>query len=75
MSEPMTLHLLPEDISAEEVLTYMPRGSFRVSFDGPHKRASYNDILGIDSDLAGKLRFIWVAAVCTMRCPNICFIP
>lgn len=54
MSEPMTLHLLPEDISAEEVLTYMPRGSFRVSFDGPHKRASYNDILGIDSDLAGK---------------------
>lgn len=44
---------LPPDINAELLLNYFPKGKFRVSFQGLHKRNSYHDIIEME-DIVGK---------------------
>lgn len=40
--------MIPEDLNIEELLSYMPEGSFRISVGGIHKRNAYNDVSGVD---------------------------
>ena len=39
---------IPDDINIELLLSYFPKGQCKVSFDGMHKRNSYNDFLGLE---------------------------
>ena len=40
---------LPDDIKVEQILAYLPYGSFKVAFRGLHKRNAYNDFVDIDT--------------------------
>lgn len=44
----MLPHTLPKDINAELLLNYFPRGTFRISLQGMHKRNSYRDIIELE---------------------------
>ena len=39
---------IPDDINIELLLSYFPEGQCKVSFDGMHKRNSYNDLMGLE---------------------------
>ena len=39
---------IPDDINIEVLLSYFSEGSCKVSFEGTHKRNSYNDYLGLE---------------------------
>ena len=41
-------YLLPADLNAELLLNYFPKGKFRVSHQGLHKRNSYGDIIEVE---------------------------
>lgn len=41
------IHNLPEDINIETLLSHLPEGSYKVTFNGPHKRNTYNDLIEI----------------------------
>lgn len=49
------LRNIPEDINVEELLPYIPEGTFRISVEGLHKRNSYKDILGCTLEYDGKM--------------------
>ena len=42
------LKYLPDDINVEDILSYLPKGTYRISIDGLHKRNSYKDIIAIE---------------------------
>ena len=44
----MLPHKLPTDINAELLLNYFPKGMFRISLQGMHKRNSYRDIIELE---------------------------
>ena len=44
----MIPHSLPEDINAELLLNYFPKGKFRISLRGLHKRNSYGDVIELE---------------------------
>lgn len=44
----MLPHKLPSDINAELLLNYFPKGMFRISLQGMHKRNSYRDIIELE---------------------------
>lgn len=44
----MLPHKLPTDINAELLLNYFPKGMFRISLQGIHKRNSYRDIIELE---------------------------
>ena len=44
---------IPEDINIEALLSYFPKGAFRVAFAGLHKRNAYNDILSVEEKTDG----------------------
>lgn len=46
----MILQNIPNDLSAEELLMYLPKDSFNISIEGAHKRNSYNDIISIENN-------------------------
>lgn len=48
---------LPDDINIEDILSYLPKESYRVSVDGLHKRNSYKDIIGYEETSDGKTEF------------------
>lgn len=48
---------LPADINIEDVLAYLPKGSYRLYIDGLHKRNSYQDIISSDETPDGKIEF------------------
>lgn len=41
-------HYIPEDINVELLLSYLPQGSFKVTFKGLHSRNTYNDIVELE---------------------------
>lgn len=53
----MVLSFLPEDINIEDLLSYLPENSFRISFNGLHKRNTYGDIINYEETTDGKLEF------------------
>lgn len=44
----MTIHQIPENLNIEQIISYLPEGSFKVAFKGLHKRNAYNDIVDIE---------------------------
>lgn len=48
---------LPDDINIEDILSYLPKESYRVSVDGLHKRNSYKDIISYEETSDGKTEF------------------
>lgn len=50
----MIPRLLPPDLSAEELLLYLPEDSYTISIDGSHKRNSCMDIMEIEENPNGK---------------------
>lgn len=48
---------LPDDINIEDILSYLPKESYRVSVDGLHKRNSYKDIINYEETSDGKTEF------------------
>ncbi len=47
---------IPNDLNIETLLSYLPEGSYKVVFNGPHKRNSYNDLIGLAEDANQKLK-------------------
>lgn len=52
------LKSLPEDINIEELLAYLPEGSYQVLMNGVHKRNSYGDIVYYEEKADGKTEFL-----------------
>ena len=48
---------LPDDINIEDVLSYLPKDSYRISISGLHKRNSYKDIISYEETSDGKTEF------------------
>lgn len=48
---------LPDDINIEDILSYLPKESYRVSVNGLHKRNSYKDIINYEETPDGKTEF------------------
>lgn len=48
---------LPDDINIEDILSYLPRDSYRISISGLHKRNSHKDIIGYEEAADGKMEF------------------
>lgn len=48
---------LPDDINIEDLLSYLPKGSYKISVDGLHKRNSYKDIISYEETSNGKTEF------------------
>lgn len=48
---------LPDDINIEDVLSYLPKDTYRISIAGLHKRNSYKDIIGYEETYDGKTEF------------------
>ena len=48
---------LPNDINIEDILSYLPKESYRVSVNGLHKRNSYKDIINYEETPDGKTEF------------------
>lgn len=44
------LHNLPQDLNAEILLDYLPKGSIQVEFGGFHSRNAYHDLMGMIED-------------------------
>lgn len=44
----MIIHQIPENINIEQIISYLPEGSFRITFKGLHKRNTYNDIVDVE---------------------------
>lgn len=44
---------IPEDINIELLLSYLPEGSYKVTFKGSHKRNSYKDVVETDEKADG----------------------
>ena len=51
------IKFLPDDINIEDILSYLPKESYRVSVNGLHKRNSYNDIINYEETPDGKTEF------------------
>ena len=51
------LKYLPDDINVEDILSYLPKGTYRISIDGLHKRNSYKDIIAIEKSNDAKTEF------------------
>ena len=51
------LRFLPDDINIEDILTYLPIDSYKVSIDGLHKRNAYKDIINYEDNSEGKTIF------------------
>ena len=48
---------IPDDINIEDVLSYLPKDSYRISISGLHKRNSYKDIISYEETSDGKTEF------------------
>lgn len=48
---------LPDDINIEDILSYLPKESYRISVSGLHKRNSYKDIISYEETSDGKTDF------------------
>lgn len=48
---------LPNDINIEEILSYLPKGSYRIFINGLHKRNSYKDIISCEETSDGITEF------------------
>lgn len=48
---------LPDDINIEDILSYLPKGSYRISINGLHKRNSYKDIISCEETSDGRTEF------------------
>lgn len=48
---------LPDDINIEDILSYLPKESYRISISGLHKRNSYKDIISYEETPDGKTEF------------------
>ena len=44
----MMLKYLPEDINIEDLLSYLPFGTYKIALKGLHKRNSYRDVIHYD---------------------------
>ena len=51
------IKFLPDDINIEDILSYLPKESYRVSVNGLHKRNSYKDIINYEETPDGKTEF------------------
>lgn len=51
------IKFLPDDINIEDILSYLPKESYRVSVNGLHKRNSYKDIINYEETPDGKTDF------------------
>lgn len=51
------IKFLPDDINIEDILSYLPKESYRVSVNGLHKRNSYKDIINYEETPDGKPEF------------------
>ncbi|MBR2400219.1 MAG: hypothetical protein IKB03_00490 [Tidjanibacter sp.] len=51
----MSSYYLPDDISIEELMAYLPADSYRLAVDGTHKRSVYKDIHSYQEGADGKL--------------------
>lgn len=51
------LKYIPDDINIEDILSYLPEDSYRVSISGLHKRNSYKDIISYELSADGKIVF------------------
>lgn len=51
------IKFLPDDINIEDILSYLPKDSYRVSVNGLHKRNSYKDIINYEETPDGKTEF------------------
>lgn len=51
------IKFLPDDINIEDILSYLPKESYRVSVSGLHKRNSYKDIINYEETPDGKTDF------------------
>ena len=52
------LKYLPDDINIEDILSYLPKESYKISVNGLHKRNSYKDIIGYEETSDGKTAFL-----------------
>ena len=48
---------LPNDINIEDILSYLPKGSYRIFINGLHKRNSYKDIISCEETSDGITEF------------------
>ena len=48
---------LPNDINIEDILSYLPKGSYRIFINGLHKRNSYKDIICCEETSDGITEF------------------
>lgn len=48
---------LPDDINIEDILSYLPKGSYRIFINGLHKRNSYKDIISCEETSDGRTEF------------------
>lgn len=53
----MMLKYLPEDINIEDLLSYLPFGTYKIALKGLHKRNSYRDVIHYDEVDEGKIAF------------------
>lgn len=51
----MVPKFLPEDLSIEDLMMYLPKDSFKICLRGTHKRNAYRDIKAVEADREGKL--------------------
>ena len=51
------IKFLPDYINIEDILSYLPKESYRVSVNGLHKRNSYKDIINYEETPDGKTEF------------------
>ncbi len=51
------LKFIPEDINIEDILSYLPKETYRISINGLHKRNTYKDIIDYEETSDGKTEF------------------
>ena len=52
----MYLQNIPQDINIEQLLAFLPFGSYKVSLKGQHGRNAYKDIMDVDQNQDGTLQ-------------------
>lgn len=51
----MVPKFLPDDLSVEDLIMYLPKDSYKIRLRGTHKRNAYRDIKAVEADREGRL--------------------
>lgn len=51
----MVPKFLPDDLSIEDLIMYLPKDSYKIRLRGTHKRNAYRDIKAVEADREGRL--------------------